>query len=254
MTTTYEQRFVSFIDILGFADAIERSRDDAALAADIRHILSTAPFSSPLHGPPSYPSGRTFCPTVKFTNFSDCVVMSAAATAAGLMTVIEMSRAFACVLLQFGMLARGGVSCGPVVHQDRVLFGPGMVSAYRLESETAKVARIITDDVTLQLADDLAGADTVLAGYLSENLLVDADGRTYLHVLREMAEDVAAGHDDGMRRGWWGTARETIVRELAVSAGKPFANKIEWFASYYNRQLDPTAERERNGWLEPILT
>jgi hypothetical protein len=90
--------------------------------------------------------------------------------------------------------------------------------------------------------------------YLAENLLVDADGRTYLHVLREMAEDVAAGHDDRMRCGWWGTARDTIVRELAASAGKPFANKIECFASYYNGQLDSTAERERNGWLEPIRT
>lgn len=53
MTTTYEQRFVSSIDILGFADAIERPRDNAALPAGIRRILSISTFSSSLHGLPA---------------------------------------------------------------------------------------------------------------------------------------------------------------------------------------------------------
>lgn len=53
MTTTYEQRFVSFIDIVGFVDAIERPLDDAALPAGMRRILSISTSSSPLHGPPA---------------------------------------------------------------------------------------------------------------------------------------------------------------------------------------------------------
>jgi hypothetical protein len=253
MPATYQDRIVSFIDILGFADAIERSATDPVLTEAIHAALRTAPFSSPLHGPPHYPAGMSYSPTMKSTNFSDSIVISAERSAAGLLTIIEMSRAFSCVLLQLGMLARGGVAGGPLIHEDRLIFGPGLVSAYRLESRVAKVARIILDADTMAFARECGRADATVADYLEASLRVDDDGFTYLHVLRELGEDVAAGTDGALQRGWWGTARATIADQLAATRGQPFADKVEWFARYYNGEI---AAGRRDGdpgdWRAPL--
>lgn len=254
MSATYRDRIVSFIDILGFANAIERSASDQALVEGIYAALNTAPFSSPLHGPPNFPDSISWSRAVKATNFSDSIVISAERSVVGLVTVMEMSRAFACVLLQLGMLARGGVACGPLIHEDHLIFGPGLVRAYRLESEAAKVARIIIDEDTIDFARECGRADPSVSEYLGASLRVDCDGLTYLHVLRELGEDMAAGKDGPLQQGWWGTARKTISDQLVGTRGQPFANKVEWFARYYNREViaheDCSAEDDWRTQLE----
>ena len=256
MQTEYQNRFVSFIDILGFANAIERSATSQTLTNGIHEALRTAPFSSPLHGPPSYPAGMTYSETVKSTNFSDSIVISAERSICGLATVIEMSRAFSCVLLQLGMLTRGGIACGQLIHEDRLIFGPGLVSAYRIESQTAKVARIIMDEETTAFVQE-SKTDRNVSEYFDASLRVDADGFTYLHVLREMGEDIAAGKNGSLQEGWWGTARRNILNQLAEAKGEPFANKVEWFANYYNREVAVCGDRsdlETGHWLTQLET
>ena len=253
MTHEYVDQIISFLDILGFADAIERSATDPALTAEIRRALTLAPFSSPLLGPPNYPAGMSYSASVVTTNFSDSLVVSAEKTVSGLLTVIEMSRAFACVLLQMGMLVRGGVSSGFLIHEDHILFGPGMVSAYRLESQTAKVARIILDSDTSNFARACGHADEVISDYLNASLRTDDDSLTYLHVLRELMEDVEAKKNDQLRQDWWGTVRKTISDQLVATRGKPFANKVEWFGRYYNKQIEGSAEHGgSDNWLTPL--
>ena len=44
-----------------------------------------------------------------------------------------------------GFLVRGGITVGNVVHDDEVVFGPGLNRAYELEKDVAKYPRIILD-------------------------------------------------------------------------------------------------------------
>lgn len=54
--------------------------------------------------------------------------------------------------IQYGILFRGGITYGKVVHTDKMLFGPAMNKAYSLESKTAVYPRIIIDnDVIKQI-------------------------------------------------------------------------------------------------------
>ncbi|MBL7006122.1 MAG: hypothetical protein ISR78_03450 [Spirochaetia bacterium] len=46
-------------------------------------------------------------------------------------------------LIRKQILIRGGVSYGPVIHTDKILFGPAMIHAYRVESLAAVSPRII---------------------------------------------------------------------------------------------------------------
>lgn len=171
----------------------------------------------------------------------------------GLATVIEMSRAFSAILLQLGMLVRGGVACGPLIHEDRVIFGPGLVSAYQLESKVAKVARIILDGSLSDYVDTCRRETFYFKEYLEASLRVDTDGYSYIHVLREMEEDSVAGRAGSLQKSWWGKARKTILDELVAARGEEYYDKVEWFARYYNRSISvSTARKDSHDWSTPL--
>jgi hypothetical protein len=44
-----------------------------------------------------------------------------------------------------GFLLRGGVTVGDVIHEDEIVFGPGLNRAYHLESEIARYPRFVLD-------------------------------------------------------------------------------------------------------------
>lgn len=247
----YSDRHIAFIDILGFAALIERSKHDATLPMQLLRALELGASASPIYGPPTYPDGLTFAEPM-ITNFSDSIVVSAEGTPHGLMTVLEISRAFACLLLQYGLLTRGGVAGGQLLHEPKVIFGPAMVSAYRLESQTAKVARIILADDCVDVCKAERDRGSPYGEYFADRLRLDADGRTYLHVLQELEGDAPKGSTEFLE-GWWGTARSTVEAYLETSKGEPFRDKVVWFADYYDRCLGEAARDDATTvWLRPF--
>ncbi|MBF5093741.1 hypothetical protein F1643_03760 [Azospirillum sp. INR13] len=248
----YQDKFVIFIDILGFADFIGRSDTDPALTERIYDALTEAPFSSPIHGPPAYPKGLSYSPHT-VTNFSDSLVISATRSAEGLMTVLEMGRAFACVLLQCGLLTRGGVAGGHLIHEKGLIFGPALVSAYHLESKSARFARIILDTECVKLCEAEKSCGTPTSEYFEKTVRRDNDGVYYLHVLRELEEDTLSGKIHDMQESWWAEAKKTIQIYLQNSVGKPYREKSEWFAKYYNRCIGEYDKQETlPGWRQFI--
>jgi hypothetical protein len=247
----YSDRYIAFIDILGFAALIDRSTRDPTLPMQLFRALELGASASPAHGPPSYPDGLSYAAPM-ITNFSDSIVVSAEGTPHGLMTVLEISRAFACLLLQYGLLTRGGVAGGPLLHESNVIFGPAMVSAYRLESQTAKVARIILADDCLAVCQAERETRSSFGKYFEDRLRVDTDGLTYLHVLRELEADALQGPGEFLDR-WWGAARATVEAYLETSKGKSYRDKVIWFADYYDRCLaDAARDDAACPWLRPF--
>src|SRR5947207_13388238 len=51
-------------------------------------------------------------------------------------------------LLATGIFTRGGIAKGRLHHTDKVVFGPAMLEAYRLESSISRFPRVLVDEGT----------------------------------------------------------------------------------------------------------
>jgi len=87
------------------------------------------------------------------TTFSDCLVISFKA--------IEKSEVFHTLLeikwmimrlIYRGILCRGAITYGKLIHTDEVLFGPALTEAYILETKVALYPRVILHKDIIDLA------------------------------------------------------------------------------------------------------
>ena len=156
----YQNRFTCFIDLLGFKAAIEQTLEEPKIAAalfDLFEQFRDAELEKiiygtvPLMGVNGWEDavkhyGDDFLSTMDegydlvVTQFSDSFVISAPANNPA--ACMLMLRALRLIEVRFffglGMLMRGGVSIGKLVHRrGGALFGPAMNEAYAIESKLA---------------------------------------------------------------------------------------------------------------------
>jgi len=187
----YEDRIVCFLDILGFADHVratirqngsedEDSIKDIASAFEIiRYLLDI--------DKPEERKGR------EVTQFSDSVVIS--------FPINEESVVFYALLeilwvqlnlVLFGMLCRGAVSKGKLIHTEKMLYGPALIDAYRLESKAALYPRVILDESIVEVGIS-AHAQHHLEEHERESIMGllhrDSDGMYYIdYITRAQSE------------------------------------------------------------------
>lgn len=191
----YSERLVCFIDLLGFKGAIDKSKTDmhvlcflyAALSAlegqnmaDLMHggipVLSSDGFSTADKKGMLESFRRTWPLTV--TQFSDSFVISCPAENPGscrllVQAVDKLQHLF---FKSMGMLMRGGVSKGQLIHeQGGPLFGPAMNKAYFLESKAAIYPRVIFDESSAKhvSSEEISPLPTFVAfdGFLAFDLI-----------------------------------------------------------------------------------
>lgn len=156
----YEQRIVSFIDILGFKEIIKESEHDTSKITIIYEVLD---FLKNQEQPNQWNlelieieedaqrkgvkrfdiSHRTNC-----TCFSDSIVVSVKIENNDvneiLSTLITNLSLIGSRLLLKGILIRGGISIGNLIHYDNgVIMGQSLIDVYELEKNTCKYPRIV---------------------------------------------------------------------------------------------------------------
>jgi hypothetical protein len=166
----YKNKFIAFIDILGFGALVEKSAEIHDIAESILdalismnpQLLHQAMFGS-LHEE-KIPEERlddvkavvatmnlnmSKMHPVTISYFSDSLVLSAEADdVIASQTILELLAKLSIKLWdEYSLLIRGGVTLGKLVHTENgPLFGPAMNRAYYLESQEAVTPRIIFDD------------------------------------------------------------------------------------------------------------
>jgi len=147
---SYEDRVVCFLDILGFQNHVVATINSDGTEAKDRTELLIAAFENIRDildiDRPEDRKGK------EVTQFSDSIVISFRATEeSGVFYALLDIMWVQVNLVLRGILCRGAVARGKLVHTSKILFGPGMVDAYVLESKAALYPRVILDESIIKL-------------------------------------------------------------------------------------------------------
>jgi hypothetical protein len=219
----YSEKYVAFLDILGFSDVVEQADQDPELRvalAKVLHIFQTTCGSNPTTG-------------TRVTQFSDSLVITAARTEHGLQSVLRGCEWLSMNLIQYAVLLRGGVAIGCVSHEDHILFGIGVNRAYQFEKSGGPPRIGLADDVVADIETYPSFRDSAV--WTAD----PASGEPMLHTLRQVEYYDALPRAGGIV--WDRTARhiaEVISANVAVGVlGDGPRSKWVWLQEYWNRAV-----------------
>lgn len=158
----YERRIIAFIDILGFKEIVKQSESDTSkitLLYSVLEFLKNWEISDNWNlkfieieedaqkkGVDNFDiRGKT-----NTTAFSDSIVVSVKVDNninEMASTLIVNLALIGSLLMEKGILFRGGLTIGNIIHNDNgTVFGQGLIDAYFLETKNAKYPRIVLSD------------------------------------------------------------------------------------------------------------
>ena len=129
----FSDKFVAFVDILGFKSKVESAEQDDGLS--LRQALDfTAALENRKHSETIEGYGPATCPesqhierdlAYRVTQISDCVVISAEVSPAGAINIIHHTYSAALKLLTKGVMVRGYITRGNIFHEGSKFLGTG---------------------------------------------------------------------------------------------------------------------------------
>lgn len=221
--TAYAEKYVLFMDILGFSQKILASKDDAALKREIDEVLTLV-----------YQSFGEY-PRVgmRVTQFSDNIICSADRNVEGFAGLIHSALLLTSNLLLHDYLVRGGLVVGAVQHDSHFVYGPAVIEAHYLESCCAKQPITL---VSSEVLKDAASYGDVYLNCLAD----DGPDRKFIHFLQAYCDYDPDFKSEGaiiLNR-----PAEAIMafigNRLVTTEGSPL-RKAEWFAEYWNTRVTP---------------
>lgn len=246
----YEERYVAFIDILGFREMVARMARAPKFYEEMLSALGVMRQTLP-------PRNDKAATGLRVQTFSDSIVLSVAPTPDGLWHLLFVAHDLANALLPRGIFIRGGVSRGRMHHEEDILLGEAMVDAFDLETKVAGTPRIVLTKQVWTDSQQAARDDEVWATYHHSRLIRAADGPAFLHILcdyqafnvndRESSAPGARKHPLKIRGE---KIRKAISQRLEEAMDNPaHFLKVRAFAEYWNA----TVVQNRLGvWLESI--
>ena len=177
----YDDRIVCFIDILGFASLIDGTHDNGVDREDeidrIARVLNHIRVALDI-------DDDQVSASKVVTQFSDSIVISFDYTEPSEIFYTLLDISYVLIgLIEVGVLCRGGVSVGKVIHTTNMLFGPAMNDAYVLESKAANYPRIILSGEIIRLSREYRSSihqPDVEESYVKSLLGRDSDGMFYI--------------------------------------------------------------------------
>lgn len=165
----YENRFVAFLDVLGFKELIYKIEDEGEESSDFKRVRSVLSFlheesveSNGQHDLRIYEQKEDYIlekelgdPRISY--ISDCVIISTESTFDGFKSLCNKLTKFSTDIACDGIFMRGAVTYGKIYHHGSMLFGSAYQRAYELESKKAVHPRIIIDDIVFEELSERKG-------------------------------------------------------------------------------------------------
>lgn len=245
----YENRFVVFIDVLGWTEAVRRSSLDAdstkALGLALNAIKVYAEFIGGMRnsGDPNRWPGEP-----RVSHFSDCLIMSVTPDGTGLYHLISALGLLSISFLYQGFVIRGGLTAGAIYHRDSTVFGPALLRAYELEKQYAKYPRVVVDPELPWGQGDRYLEDGREIGR-ARTWRLAADGLWFFDFLQPLGGAPDFRDSPHLIRANLEPLRAVLLNALGTYNERPgVRSKYVWLARYFN---DVCAEYSAHG-VDPI--
>jgi hypothetical protein len=211
---SYETRLVAFVDILGFSAIVERLDKNPSLHEKLYTALThigTYKKNAVVHGEKKR--------ELEVSVFSDSIVMSGDPNSMGYL--IWNCGWLQAQLLGLGILTRGGISIGRLIHSNDILYGDGMLNAYRIESSASVYPRIVIDPCLI---------DKISEKVLTFLLERDADG---LWFIDPYAFDATVGNVEALAEDAY-DPHDVYLEEVSghIRDGIKNAKRVDHFAKW----------------------
>ncbi len=228
-STIYSERYVAFVDILGFSEIVRNSQYSPYQAAELVRVLER--IRSRATSAAIKQTDDLLGDDFKAQSFSDTIVLSEAASETGLKYLLFSVENLVLDLLAQGILTRGGVAKGLLHHSDAVAFGPAFLAAYHLETTIAKYPRIVVDQSTHR---DYRARNKADWDMLSSRLIHADDGPVHLDVFRRFRDIPSHLHAPSRLLVTGQSCRACIQNQLSNSIYNPhYFQKLRWLTIYW---------------------
>jgi hypothetical protein len=178
----YSKHLVVWMDILGFSEWIERSKQDESQVARIAGVLDRAMQTASKVN--LRPSGGWRRPTIARLLSDTVVVTIENPDFLSLSNVESLVEEFNMGMIQNGCFLRGAVVVGDHYQTDNYLFGPAVLKAIDMEKQLAAWPRIIVHpDVLRWLAEDVVIDDWLRSQLELFDMPMDRDGLRHINYL-----------------------------------------------------------------------
>jgi len=139
----YQDKFIAFLDILGFKHHVAESEAGIGLTTKEIEDALTCLGNGNERGQYQQ-TGPTICPSAprvrqdldfRVHQVSDCAILSCEVSPAGFINLIQHSSRSVLRLLQKGFLCRGYITRGQIHHTEKFFFGSGYLKSYEGEKK-----------------------------------------------------------------------------------------------------------------------
>jgi hypothetical protein len=217
LVNDYREKYVVFLDLLGFRELVKKIGQDVLERHRVVEALKLV--------------RDTLCQNpaidLRFTYFSDCIVLSAEHTAHALWEIFQSIELLTFNLLQYDIFVRGGLSAGLTHHGKDFVFGTAVIEAYDLEREKASCPLVL---LSLQVAQDAMKLGPDFTQWLKE----DGSARYFVNYLMRYA-------DYTPERQVGKVILEYPAKRIAYFISQRLNNdkdgvlkKAQWFQTYWN--------------------
>ncbi len=235
----YENRIVLFLDILGFKSLINKTfvekvdlEESIGLLYnyldDIRNFVKTEL------------EGKGKRKTTQITQFSDSIIISFLENDEGM--VFHLLRTIQMLIMRVannGIICRGAISYGKLVHNQNIIFGPALNDAYKTESTAAIYPRVILDSSIIEIGEkynnqsSLIEESSLFNKDIKKLLNKDSDDKYYIDYFpEEILSIVKYGRLGGVKE--YLTNLRTIIENGLKMTQPDIQVKYSWMKNKYN--------------------
>lgn len=226
-----------YLDILGLREQMISVKADVRQSEKLFLSYRKALINALTLLEPSKSEGNDLPPPWEHKIFTDNVVLAVSVDSwhgePEFGTACSRAAAFQLSLALDGWFVRGGMSLGPLFIDDRIVFGPGLVEAYELESQIARDPRIVlSPEVSKLIKSHLRFYTEPFEAPQNGYILLDTDGRPFLNYLYE---PIAFEVDKSAVLDMIRIHKRRVERNLKTFRDKPrIWAKYKWLSDYHD--------------------